>query len=195
MPTDQEKYCNCMSEVIARLGLVSSIGAKQTSIGEKQFDVEVAFLQFRKVLEVIAFSSLIANVKAYSAAHQKFTEHWNATWLLRDIQKLNPEFYPVPIRPPKKMPDGTKHCELLQGGYLTIDEFVVLYDAASNVLHSRNPFTTKSPVVRMPYSPKDWVSRIRRLIALHTIRLLDGGIWIVQAEEGKPIHMAMASPS
>lgn len=39
---------------------------------------ESVCLQFRKILELIAFGSLIANKEHYSAVHKKFESHWNA---------------------------------------------------------------------------------------------------------------------
>jgi len=57
----------------------------------------VLFLHFRRVLELIAFSSLAANLNVYAAAQQKYHEHYNARLLVRDVEKVNPSFYPEPV--------------------------------------------------------------------------------------------------
>jgi hypothetical protein len=194
MLTDPQMYCNCMEEVKQRLLLVESVGERSFSTGFPEFDAEFAFLQIRKSLEVIAFSSLIAHRDLYSAAHANFAQHWKAQKLLEAIEKLNPVFYPVPMSDPVLRADGTKHLVPRRDGFLTRDEFVVLYDNCSEFLHTRNPFTTKEPVVRMPYSCKQWVSRIRELLALHLVHLPNGNKWIVEARSDAPARLSSAQP-
>jgi len=57
MKDDTRLYINCMEEVRHRVNLVQSVGAAQTTTGHQVFDVELVFLQLRKVLELIAFAN------------------------------------------------------------------------------------------------------------------------------------------
>lgn len=189
MLSDENKYGGCMEEVKQRLAVVQSLGLGHITTGLITFDIEIAFLNLRKTLELIAFSSLIANRKQYSTAHANFETHWKAKDMLSAVEKLNPEFYPMPVHPPRTLPDGTKRVEPVKDGYLTRDEFALLYDRSSELLHSRNPFTSKNPYVNVGHSAKEWVSRIQRLIGLHVVCLTDGRRWIVQVEEGQPVHV------
>jgi hypothetical protein len=134
----------------------------------------------RKCLELIAFASLIANKDKYSAAYANFASHWKAKQMLECIEKLNPNFYPVPVEPPKLLDNGVKHLDLVPDGFLTRSEFVTLYEKSSEFLHSRNPFTTKAPVVRLGYNTKEWVLRVKCLLKLHVTHLVDGSAWIIQ---------------
>ena len=187
MSSDEDKYRLCMEEIKQRLALVQAIGAKEITTGQMTFDIEVAFLNLRKILELIAFSSLIANKAKYSAAYTKFATHWKAKDMLLAIERLNPDFYPMPVDKPRTLPDGTKRVEPIIDGYLAKDEFAQLYDRSSEILHCRNPFTSKKAVVSLGYSTKEWVSRIQRLLALHVVCLVDGRRWIVQVEVGKTV--------
>jgi hypothetical protein len=59
--------------------------------------LESTTLQLRKILELIAFGSLVANKDSYSTVYAKVSKTWNAGDLLRELEDVNPEFYPVPV--------------------------------------------------------------------------------------------------
>src|SRR6516162_6253486 len=97
-----------MEAVKQRLAQVEAIGTRHVTTGEIVFDIELAFLHVRKILELIAFGSLIANRDKYSAVHENFANHWKAKDMLSAIEKLNADFYPVPVKSPQKLPSGVK---------------------------------------------------------------------------------------
>ena len=86
-----------MEEVRDRINLVRSVGEHNITTGREVFDVELVFVQLRKVLELIAFASLTANKDKYCAAHANFATHWRAKSMLEELEKINPDFYPMPI--------------------------------------------------------------------------------------------------
>src|SRR5882762_9459912 len=110
------QYCNCMEEVKHRVGLVRSLLIGSVSTGYPAFDTEMVFLQFRKILELVAFASLTANKDVYSAAYEKFTTHWNAKRMLGYLEKVNPEFYPIALEPFVTTANGVKHFPLASDG-------------------------------------------------------------------------------
>jgi hypothetical protein len=176
---DVQKYCNCMVEVRDRIGVVERV-MNGFTIGHQAFDAELVFIQLRMALEIMAFASLIANREKYSATHEKFASHWNAERILRDLEKVNPQFYPVPVNAPEKQPDGIKHCSAVTEGFLTKEDFVRLYDKCGKILHARNPFSTDGPRIALGYSVKQWVSRIQTLLRLHITHLVNGDVWVIQ---------------
>ena len=183
-----------MQEIKDRLALVDAVGNHTISTSVKTFDIELVFLQIRKCLELIAFSSLIATKDTYSTAHANFASHWKAKLMLECVEKLNPDFYPIPVQPPKLLDNGVKHLDLVPDGFLTRSEFVTLYEKSSEFLHSRNPFTTKDPVVKLGYSTKEWVSRIKCLLKLHITHLVDGSVWIIDVRNEGPVQGYRAEP-
>lgn len=192
MKTDEQKYCDCMEEIKDRIGLLKALAAGKITTANRVFDSELAYLQFRKVLELIAFSSLIANKALYSSAHANFSNHWKAKDMLAAIEKLNANFYPVAVHPPEVQRDGTKRITPVATGFLTVGDFAALYDVSSEFLHVRNPFTSKDPNIKTFYPGKEWIARIRNLIALHVIHLVDGRKWIVQVPDSEPVHVFTA---
>jgi hypothetical protein len=194
MNDDTHLYIKCMGEARDRLNFVKSLPARNATTGSQVIDQELVFLQLRKILELIAFSSLTANREKYAAAHKKFATFWRAKDLLSGLEKINPDFYPMPVQRPEIQPNGTKHCAAVDG-FLTKDDFVSLYDVTGDFLHVRNPFGNQDPVVRMRYSVSQWLARIQALLALHIMRLVDGNLWMVEVPEQGPVHMWLAEPS
>ena len=91
----------------------------------------------------------------------------------------------------------THHFQYVQDGFLTRDEFVMLYKRCSEVLHARNPFGPPTSI-KFEKTMQEWVQRIQQLLSLHVMRLAgNGSVWVVQMEnpdDGK-VHTALAEPS
>lgn len=139
------------------------------------------------------FGSLTANRETYAAAHKKFAGFWRAKDLLSSLEKINPDYYPMPIQKPQQQPSGIKHCAAVHGS-LTKDDFVALYDISGDFLHVRNPFSNQEPVIKMPYNVRQWIERIEALLALHIMHLLNGNVWIAEVPQQGPINMWLAEP-
>jgi hypothetical protein len=183
-----------MGEIRHRLSLVQTIVDGAITTGYETFDAELVFLQLRKSLELIAFSSLVANKDKYSVVHANFEHHWRAKQMLKAVEQLNPDFYPVPLSEPELLSNGVKHIEPIPDGFLTKDEFAFLYDKCAEVLHAPNPFMTKDPVIRTKYSVTQWVSRIQGLLRFHLIHLVDDTKWIVQIPDEGSVSLWPAVP-
>jgi hypothetical protein len=94
---DIEKYCGLMEEIKLRMNVVEFfISGKGHALYEPP-TIESTTLQLRKILELIAFGSLVANKDSYSAVYAKVSKTWNAGDLLRELEDVNPEFYPAPV--------------------------------------------------------------------------------------------------
>ena len=79
-----------MSRVRQRVDLVRRVLGREFELGSEAFDAELVYLQFRKILEEIAFSSLAANKTEYAALRAKFAKHWKAEKILQKLENLNP---------------------------------------------------------------------------------------------------------
>lgn len=185
-------YANSMSRIYQRVGLVHRVLDRQCDLGSEAFDTELVYLQFRKVLEEIAFSSLAANKTEYAALHTNFSKHWKAEKILQELEKLNPGFYPAALEAPTSSL-GFHHFGQLSSGFLTREEFADLYDICSQILHTRNPYSQDDPVIQARYSGDQWVSRIQRLLSWHSVQLLSGEILMVNIPASGDVHVYPAS--
>jgi hypothetical protein len=75
MDSSQDKYRAVLIEIKRRTAVVDSFLFGQAHALYVPTTVESVCLQIRKILELVAFSSLIANREIYSAQHKKFAEH------------------------------------------------------------------------------------------------------------------------
>jgi len=196
-PTRPVIYCNCMEEVKARIAVVLRVVENGLTIGREDFDAELVCVQLRKVLELIAFASLTANKESYAEIHKDFESHWNAKQLLVKLERIHPHFYPKPVQFNRQDEKGIIQSEDVAEGYLTRDEFVILYQKCSEVLHARNPFRSDPRVINFGISIRDWVSRIQRLLAVHYMQLAGTETrWVVfmeHPEDGK-VHALTSEP-
>ena len=189
-------YCNCMEDVKARLKLIRSIVEGHSPFGAKGLDGEVVCLLLRKVLEQIAFSSLVAHRKTYEAAQSDLCSIWLAKRLLLRLEKLHPEYYPSPVRPGKSQHVGVHHhFDPVEDGYLTKEEFVFLYDTASGRMHTWNPFKDAERVLNFQRSIAEWVARIAALLDYHLVHFIGTkDLWLIQMDspEGHKVHAFIA---
>lgn len=92
------KYCKCLFDIKQRIILVRNhlIG----ELSEKYLIAETEFLclQTRKILENIALMSLVANKEKYVEIRKNFSKDWNAKYILSDLKKINPNYFPVSLK-------------------------------------------------------------------------------------------------
>jgi hypothetical protein len=187
-----------MEELKLRCDLIESITSGEITVADREdFSGELACLNLRKVLELLAFASLTANREKYAEAHAKFAQHWKAKLLLTNLAKLHPDFFPKPIAFGEPHSDGTKNLVDVKEPCLTRDDFEFLYDQASQVLHTQNPHGDAVRVVDFRLSLSEWVQRIKTLLSVHYMRLVDSeSLWVVMMrhpEDGR-VHVYQAEP-
>ena len=171
-------YRKCMGDIRTRLNALSWLLQEDPlTQGNSLLTMELAFLQLRRVLEIVAFSSLTAHERKYAEAYKNYHQHWRAKDMLKVVERLNPHFYPRPLEAPTVI-NGRWHYEVMKDGFLTRDEFGRAYDDCSLVLHTSNPFSKREPVSIM--APVDYGVKLKRLVERHYIRMVGGTtVWLV----------------
>ena len=166
------KYCNQMVDVRRRTEVVKCFVSGTCHAKYDVSTAECIALQIRKILELIALASLVANKDEYRKQHANFALHWQAKLILARVAAVNPKFYPVP-KIPMDLPNGTLDFQDGVKGYLTLDNFKTLYDKCSKLIHSRNPFSTQNPdeAVQFLNSVVGWINKIIVLLNHHLIYL------------------------
>lgn len=181
------KYASLMEGVKLRIELVDQLTQGKGDIPlVPRF--EFLALQVRKILELIAFGSLVANEKLYASTHVDFAKEWNAKRLLAKLEKLNSQFYPIPVKEtPSNTPGILLKHERITSGFLTKETFVKAYQECSELIHTRNPFSTAN---HFDFQERlntfhQWRNEIVRLLSLHTLHLLnDPGMAVCSMNEG-----------
>ena len=177
-----DKYCDLMREAKDRTYAVNRILNEKANLGFMRIHVEVVYLQFRKILELVAFGSLVANFELYSTSRESYARDWHATRIVDAIKKLNPDFYPEPVsQTPVTGEKYSTRFEKLELPYLTLDDFIELYDKCGGVLHSENPYGDFYRYDVLFKEAKTWGAKIRNLLNAHQVRLVgDEGFYLIQ---------------
>jgi len=179
LPSEILRYVICMEEVNTRIKVIEDA---PSSLGRVNFidpRSEIIAVQYRKILELIAFGSLIANRAKYSLAYRNYTSHWKAKELLDNLKIINPKYYPIPLKPAVLQRNGTKHFGAVTKNYLTEEQFISLYDDCGSILHTHNPYKLHNPKRFSPDSITKWTKYIKGLLNVHLARLFDVEGWVV----------------
>lgn len=179
-----------------RLSVLRSFAAGAADTTYVRINTESMCLQLRKVLELIAFSTLVSHREAYSKVRQDIAKDWHGNRILKAVEKINPAFYPRPVNGWVERKPGHPRFEHLRGGYLSQSQFAKLYDRCGELLHSTNPFAKAKSFTSFSRKCPEWTLRIEKLILEHTVSLSPHGdlLWVnVPMELEKPLvvhHLA-----
>lgn len=191
--SDIDIYCECIARVRHHISIADTVIAGLIDTGHRELNEELIFLHLRKALEELAFASLSANREKYSAARAGFATEWNARRMLGFIEKVNPNFYPIPLKEPREIALGKKHFDRVEQGFLTKEQFVQLYDDSAELIHCRNPYAPTDASAVTP-GPDEWSRRFKALLSWHLVQLVDvAGIWVVQVPNEGPVTAFMAA--
>jgi hypothetical protein len=192
-PDDIQKYIWSMTEIKLRIEVIDNILKGVKSTGQYPTDMECVALQFRKILELIALSSICTNKDAYSAKRENFYKDWNGKRILNDLEKVNPDFYPQPSK--QIVDDKTGRVvrlEKIKEEYLTKELFIQLYDKCSEHLHSYNPYGEYPNLDELKADFLKCKDKIVNLLNHHQIQLVNRKkqLWVVMStkDDGK-VHV------
>ena len=165
-------YLRNMQKIKWRMNAIFDIRQGRRTTTYKQTNIEFCVLQIRKVLELIAFSSLVSDTDVYREKLINIEKMWNAKHILADIERIHPDFYPKPIVIDE---DDKEIWNDRQGPYLTRDEFVKVYDRCGKFLHEDSPYKTEKEIhneyEQLWNDIGEWGQLIINLLSNHTIHL------------------------
>ena len=179
--TDISQYCSVMEEIKRRTDVIQFFLNRDGHALFEATTTESICLQVRKILELVALASLIANKEKYGQAYRNIEKHWNAERILRDLRRINPEFYPNSIIEVALEGPVVARWDDRTTGFLTEDDFVDIYEKCGSILHARNPL--RDPIDYEAYlrNIPDWIDKIMKLLNSHTIRLADDpNLYLIQ---------------
>jgi hypothetical protein len=193
-PDDIQKYIWSMTEIKLRMEVIDNILNGVKSTGQFPTDMECVALLFRKILELIALSSICANKDVYSAKRESFYKDWNGKRILDDLEKVNRNFYPQPSKQIVDEKTGrVAKLEKIKEEYLTKELFIQLYDKCSEHLHSYNPYGEYPNLDELKADFLKWKNKIVNLLNHHQIQLVNQTrqLWVVMRsrDDGK-VHVA-----
>lgn len=149
--------------------------------------MESACLQVRKILELIAFGSLVANKHLYSKLHSDFAKHWHAGNMLKALEHANPNFYPKPvIETASDDPNIVHQLKNRDTDYLSKDELEEVYGRCGLIMHACNPYRPEIDYSEYTRMLQQWRQRIINLLNNHQVHLVnDLGFYLIHMKENQ----------
>ena len=194
MEVMQREYAAQMEEINRRLTSIKKLS--EIAVGQLPVVVvtECVYLQFRKILELIAMASLVANSEAMepmNRSRKKLGNQWNGDTILKLVEGINPDFFPVPmLERPSRHPAAKAQLVEKTDGFLTRSEFSRLYNLCGGLMHADNPLGRKTDYGTLWSGGPAWEGLILQLLGCHRIRLVgQDGFYLVHMRErrdGKP---------
>jgi len=192
----QRQYVDQMEAIKRRTAAIKKLSEiAATGQISPEIATESIYLQFRKILELIAMSSLVANKQAMKKVNQSMMKKlWRGSEILKRIERINPDFYPVPLIE-KPHPDPIVKTDLVDktDGFLSRAEFRRLYNLCGSFMHADNPLGRKKTDYEALWKKgPEWQNKIMELLGCHKIRLVDqDGFYLVHMNEERDgrVHM------
>lgn len=179
-----------VAEAVARLRAASSFLASYNTNSDLP-SLEAAILQVRKALESIAFASIAPNKNKYKAFRAKaeaqpdYTKDYHAGKIFRVLSKINKNFYPLPLLPATRQPNGTLHFGRKELDYLTKKRFESFYDRLGKHLHAHNPWSSNKNLQNLAAELPVTINEAFSLLELHATFIQTpefSGAWVVEAK-------------
>ncbi len=176
-------YGELLSEISRRCDLVRGVLENKFPM-HRVFSIEMCYLQFRNVCELIALACISAHGDIAEVRSKKLQDTYQADIIIKYMLRINAEFYPVPIKMIiNKGQHGKNKIETLEGvPHLTRGELLELYHLSSGFLHV-GPFSKLIADEKKDYSiagVRTWLKKIDTLIDNHVIKILQHRICPIQ---------------
>lgn len=149
-------------------------------------NTEFCVLQMRKILELIALSSLVSDADIYREKLGEIDKMWNAKLILQDIERIHPNFYPEAVFID---PHDRFKWQPRQEPILTKEEFIKAYNKCGKFLHESSPFVSNKDI-DLAYDQvlkdiHDWGQKIINLLYTHIVHLYnDKNVFFITMDGG-----------
>lgn len=158
------QYADIVKEIRERI-----LSAEMLSDEDKNLVfIESTSLQIRKILELIAYLSVLANNEKLNHNNRK---EYHAEKIINTLTEKTTIFYPFPshIFPPS---NNNEQPVLIPIGYqyaLSQDDFKKVYSKCGKILHAQHPLKSKVNIEEYVRENKITLNKLKEQLSRHTI--------------------------
>lgn len=185
-----QRYLPLMRELAIRIDLVAHACDGKLNL-TPPYAREYAYLQFRRMCELIALGCLLLHGDIPSTQTESARKEWNAEKIMRILHKSHPHSFPQSVIR-EKTSDGWSIRANSKPNALTIDEFKKLYCECGEVLHrgTIRSLEAAGGITNEDYQKVvDWQRKIVDLMNEHLIGRATGNSFYIislRTESGFP---------
>ena len=164
-----DKYLEQLREVKERGNVFLAFSRGTANAIYEEATIEVATLQLRKILELLAFGFVLATGEKAIPAYVSFTKYKNVKVFFSKLRKLNRDFYIQPI-----LQDRNEQGEMLWNHpstdkYLTPEDFDILFEHCDRVLEPQRVGALPISLEQCKTANLRWYDKIVRLLNAHLV--------------------------
>jgi hypothetical protein len=179
-----------MDEIKLRDQVIESFLTGKRHTGQRMTNIELVCLQFRKIAELIILSALCPHKKEYLKVHSNIEKKWDATKIRKTLDKIHPDFYPIPFERIVDQSTGKQKNGCVTNGYLSKDVCISLIGRCGGILHGFNPYNDDKvfkEIESVENKFPEWQRKVRRLLKTHEIKLFGTNkqLWVYMAHGPK----------
>lgn len=177
-------YLNTMVEIKRRLSEALYLIHEGKTL-YKATRLEAVYLQFRKIAELISFSTLVTNEDLYCQTYNDYKRAWRVNSIFERIEKLHPNFYPEPvIQLPHENPQFLHSLVALEDGFATKEDLISLWNKCNDIMHAQSPFIERFDYRKYDEQASIYANKIIKLLNVHKIKLYQNeNLFLIQMSE------------
>lgn len=128
-----------MLEVSRRVEVIICFKEETCKAKYKIINYEIFFFQIRKILEIIVKAPMLLNEEEYRKISKNPEGDWRIKDILDKLKRIDPNYYPEPIKIKKNtITDEIRFFNVIDG-YLNEKDLIEAYKYCNTYLHSENP--------------------------------------------------------
>ena len=166
-----EKYLEQLREVKQRGNVFQAFSRGTINAIYDEATVEVATLQLRKILELLAFGFVLATGEKAIPAYASFVKFKNVKEFFTQLRKLNEDYYPDPVVQQRDGQVDMQWLDLAADEYLTPEEFAILFEHCDRILEPRRIGALPMSLEQCKAANLRWYKKIVRLLNAHLVHL------------------------
>lgn len=172
-PEAIKKYLGQLREIKRRGNVFQSFSNETTSTVYEEAAIEIATLQLRKILEILAFGFVLTIGEKAIPAYASFVKYKNSEEFFSQLSKFNESFYPQPIiQENDKNEKGQKQWTYPAiSGYLTSDDFIILFKHCDLVIEPWRVGAKPIFIEQCKAANIKWYRKIAQLLNAHLVHL------------------------
>lgn len=146
---------------------------------------ELCYLQLRMITELIALGCLAAHGDIPETKAGKFQKAYAPGLILKELERLHPNFYPVPGEQIKSKDGRSIEIRSVKTGFLTKEELPKLWAECGDKLH-RGSIKDADNLPDVDFEKINfWERKIRTLLNHHQIQLQtpDYQMWVIMQSD------------
>ena len=124
-----------------------------------------------KVVRFISSRNVVCEKELYEEYSAKFSSNWNAKYIFRDLERLNPKFYLIPV---KTVDTNIKEWITINDDFLSKEDAIKIYDKCGTLMHVSNPYGSQTDPHYYERMMPIWYKKIMNLLSQHLIRMVGG---------------------